>query len=116
MAQTSKTGTKAQDLRELAEEADRYFSSTGARVNSVKIETEAMALGHSAPIDSEPTLDSEGVFAISGRGGFAFRGNQGGFGSRGRGGGRGSRNQNQQRQPPKPITFCYYHAQFGVDA
>ena len=35
LAQTSKIGTKAADLRELALEADRYFASTGSRISSV---------------------------------------------------------------------------------
>ena len=116
LAQTSKTGISAKDLRDLAEEADRYFSSTGARVNAVTYQAETMSLGHSSSIDSEPTQDSEGVFAVSGRGGYAPRGNRGGFGSRGRGGGKGARNRFQQRQPHQPVTFCYYHAQFGADA
>ena len=115
LAQTTKTGITAKDLRELAEEADRYFSSTGARVNAVTDQVEAMSLGHSAPIDSEPSLDSEGVFAVSSRGSFAPRGDRGGFGSRGRGS-RGTRNRYQQRQLYKPVTFCYYHAQFGTEA
>ena len=35
LAQTTKTGTKAADLRELALEADKYFASTGSRISSV---------------------------------------------------------------------------------
>ena len=35
LAQSTKTGTKAEDLRGLASEADRYFASAGARISSV---------------------------------------------------------------------------------
>ena len=35
LAQSSKTGTKAEDLRGLALEADKYFASAGARIASV---------------------------------------------------------------------------------
>ena len=35
LVQTSKTGVKAEDLRELALEADRYFSSMGSRIAAV---------------------------------------------------------------------------------
>ena len=35
LAQTTKTGTTATILRELAAEADKYFASTGARITSV---------------------------------------------------------------------------------
>ena len=35
LAQSSKTGTKAEDLRGLALEADKYFASVGARIASV---------------------------------------------------------------------------------
>ena len=34
LAQSSKTGTKAEDLRGLALEADKYFASAGARISS----------------------------------------------------------------------------------
>ena len=35
LAQSTKTGTKAEDLRGLATEADKYFASAGARISSV---------------------------------------------------------------------------------
>ena len=35
LAQSTKTGTKAEDLRGLAAEADKYFASAGARISSV---------------------------------------------------------------------------------
>jgi hypothetical protein len=35
LAQTTNTGTKVADLRALAKEADKYFSSVGARILSV---------------------------------------------------------------------------------
>ena len=42
LAQTSKVGTKAADLRELALEADKFFASTGSRITSIT-ETEVNA-------------------------------------------------------------------------
>ena len=35
LAQTTKIGTKAADLRELALEADKYFASTGSRISAI---------------------------------------------------------------------------------
>ena len=35
LAQTPNTGTKVADLRVLAKEADKYFSSVGSRISSV---------------------------------------------------------------------------------
>ena len=102
-------------MRLLAKEADEYYESSGARVNALTNQAETMSIGPSAPIDTDPVLDSQEVFAISGRRGYAPRGSRGGFGSRGRGSIRG-KNQYRQRFPPKPVTFCHYHAQFGVNA
>ena len=98
----------------LAKEADEYYETSGARVNAVVNQAEAISIGPSAPIDTD-LADSQNVFAISGRGSYAPRGARGGFGSRGRGGSRG-RNQFRRRPAPKPVTFCHYHAQFGANA
>ena len=40
LAQTSKVGTKAADLRELALEADKYFATAGSRISSVQGSTD----------------------------------------------------------------------------
>ena len=102
-------------MRLLAKEADEHFESSGTRVNALTNQAETMSIGPSAPIDTDPALESQGVFAISGRGGYASRGTKGGFGSRSLVGSRG-KNQYRQRLPPKPVTFCHYHAQFGANA
>ena len=112
---TNMKASTVESMRLLAKEADEYYESSGARVNALTNQAETMSIGPSAPIDTDPVLDSQEVFAISGRGGYAPRGLRGGFGSRGRGGSRG-KNQYRQRFPPKPVTFCHYHAQFGVNA
>ena len=102
LAQTTKTGTTAAALRELAAEADKYFSSTGSRIAPVSV--------HENPLTTEESLDVD-VFAISNRGGAAPR-NAGGAnqsGPRGRGAKSG--------QSTKPsYTLCYYHARFGENA
>ena len=36
LAQTTKTGSSREDLEELAEEADRYFRSMGARISAIQ--------------------------------------------------------------------------------
>ena len=112
---TNMKASTVESMRLLAKEADEYYESSGARVNALTNQAETMSIGPSAPIDTDPVLDSQEVFAISGRGGYAPRGSRGGFGSRGRGGSRG-KNQYRQRLPPKPVTFCHYHAQFGANA
>ena len=111
---TNMKNSTVESLRRLAKEADHYYESTGARVNALSTETEAMSLGHPAPIDSNPALETNHeVSAISSRGGFAPRGARGVFGSRGRGGSRGgARNQSRNQ----PITICRYHAQWGEQA
>ena len=103
LAQTTKIGTTAKILRELAEEADRYFSSTGARISSIT--------APSAFIESSPSLNPESsneaeIFAISNRGGSGPQGS----GSRGQGGAR------QGPRPPTTYRLCFYHNQFGEKA
>ena len=116
LAQSKNIKTSTIDsMRLLAKEADEYYEASGARINAVTKQAETMSIGPSAPIDPELTYDSEGVFAVSNRGGFAPRGVRGGFGSRGRGGNRG-KSQYRQRPSHKPVTFCHYHAQFGANA
>ena len=111
---TNMKASTVDSMRLLAKEADEYYETSGARVNTLVNQTEAMSIGPSTPIDTDP-VDTQNVFAISGHRGYAPRGARGQFGSRGRGGSRG-RNQFRQRLPPKPVTFCHYHAQFGIDA
>ena len=111
----SMKASTVESMRLLAKEADQHFESSGTRVNALTNQAETMSIGPSAPIDTDPALESQGVFAISGRGGYASQGTKGGFGSRSRGGSRG-KNQYRQRFPPKPVTFCHYHAQFGANA
>ena len=43
LAQTTKTGTTAVALRELASEANRYFASTGSRVSTITAASASMA-------------------------------------------------------------------------
>ena len=111
---TNMKASTVDSMRLLAKEADEYYETSGARVNAVVNQAEAISIGPSAPIDTD-LADSQNVFAISGRGSYAPRGARGGFGSRGRGGSRG-KNQFRRRPPPKPVTFCHYHAQFGANA
>ena len=94
-------------LRALALEADQYYELSGARVNGIVEETEAMIFSPSAPTDTYNAEATDfGIFAISGRGGYTPRG-RGNFGFRGRGGRQGSRPSS---------TFCYYHARYGSQA
>ena len=103
-----------ESLRKLAKEADNYYESTGARINALAKETEAISIGPAAPIDSDSALESNHeILAISSRGGYAPRGARGGFSSRGRGGSRGAA-KNQLRN--QPLTICRYHAQWGEQA
>ena len=115
---TNMKNSTVDSLRRLAKEADHYYESTGARINALSNETEAISLGPSAPIDSDPAWEADHeISAISNRGGYAPQGARGGFGSRGRGGNRGgARNQFRQCQAPQPITICRYHAQWGEQA
>ena len=64
-------GTTIESLRALALEADRYFESSGAHVNAIVDESEAIPFsqGPSAPTDTDEAEDPEqGIFAISCRG------------------------------------------------
>ena len=60
-----------ESMRLLAKEADEHFKSSGTQVNALTNQAETMSIGPSAPIDTDPALDSQGVFAISGCGGYA---------------------------------------------
>ena len=97
LAQTAKTGTSPKDLRDLAEEADRYFSSTGSRISAITDPSASIASNSLLAIDTPSETD---VFAVSDRTGQRS-------GARGRG----------ARQGPRPsFTVCYYHGRFGDDA
>lgn len=86
LAQTRHTGTKAADLRELAKEADKLFTSDGSRISSVSYNT------------NYDTGETE-INAI------APRRNQNNGPSR--------RNQNPHRQgQQRSFTFCFYHSRF----
>ena len=131
LAQTSKIGTTAKILRELAEEADRYFTSTGSRISMIAettsstvsgqqtsettLEADSMAPSSSAAlIGPSPTHNFETspeVLAISNRGGYNPRSSRGGTGPRGRGGRKG---QGSQLTPK--YTLCQYHAAYGNNA
>ena len=39
LAQTTKTGTMAKDLRELAVEADKYFATAGSKISAISSAT-----------------------------------------------------------------------------
>ena len=106
LAQTTKIGTAAKTLRELADEADRYFTSTGARISTIS--ASSASTDSSLPLITETSTETE-IFAISNRGGTAPRGSQG-PGSRGRGGSR------QGFRTPKTFTICFYHGRFGDKA
>ena len=74
LAQTTKIGTAAKTLRELADEADRYFTSTGARISAIT--ASSASTDSRLPLIPETSTETE-IFAISGRGGTAPRGSQG---------------------------------------
>ena len=59
LAQSTKTGTKAKDLRELAAEADKHFTSVGARISSV---SETLSEGPNSSAFPQWNVD-----AVSGR-------------------------------------------------
>ena len=90
LAQTTKTGTTSAILRDLAADADKYFSSTGSRIASV-----------SPPIVlPPPQVQAEAeVSAVSNQGGNPRH-----------------RSQGPVRGPKPSFTFCYYHARFGDKA
>ena len=111
LVQTTKTATTAENLRELAEEADRYFLSNGSRISAVASPSNILVSSASTDPDPVSVGSTEAdVFAISGRGGSGPRGSHQSSGSRGRGGAR------QGFRPSKTFTFCYYHAKFGDKA
>ena len=61
LAQSTNTGNRAEDLRRLASEADRYFASAGARISSVS-ETSFVAEGPNSNASPQWNVD-----AVSGR-------------------------------------------------
>ena len=87
------TGTKRGDLRELAEEADRHFTSTGAMISAVMAR------------DEEYTVDAVSGRRTSGRGAAAGRGRA----TSGRGGLR-----NGGRVDGRDL--CFFHFRFRADA
>ena len=127
LAQTSKIGTTAKILRELAEEAHRYFTSTGSRISMIAettsstvsgqqtsettLEADLMAPSSSAASPTHNFQTSLEVSAISNRGGYNPRGSREGAGPRGRGGRKG---QGSQLTPK--YTLCQYHAAYGNNA
>ena len=103
LAQTTKTGTTATALRELATEADKYFASTGSRVTSIKAASASMAA-------TDLFLDTASEAEVSA---VTNRGNQ----SNGpRGASSGARGRGRQGQTRKTFTICYYHGRFGEAA
>ena len=90
LAQTTKTGTTSAILRELAADADKFFSSTGSRVASV-----------SPPVVLPPPqaqMEAE-VGAVSNQGGSPQH-----------------RSRGPVRGPKPSYTLCFYHARFGDKA
>ena len=104
LAQTTKTGTTAVALRELASEADRYFASTGSRVSTITAASASMAT-HDSLTD---TLSEAEIFAISNR--------RGQNSNDPRGASMGARGRGRQGQARPTFTMCYYHGRFGEDA
>ena len=125
LAQTTKTGTTAKDLRELAAEADKYFETAGSRISAISSATTVQAAGSSSQRwTSTPEshdwedhnvfeTDAE-VFAVS-RGGRGVQAQNGHFrGTRGsQPGGRGKRNR--LGNTPS-IIVCPYHLKYGDEA
>ena len=103
LAQTTKTGTTATALRELAAEADKYFASTGSRISSI-----TTALTSTATADSlvDAASDAE-VFAIT---------NPGNQSNGPRGASSGARGRRRQGQERRTYTLCYFHGRFGEAA
>ena len=90
LAQTTKTGTTSAILRELAADADKYFSSTGSRIASV-----------SPPVvlPSSQVQTEADVSAVSNQGGNPRH-----------------RSQGPVWGPKPSYTLCFYHARFGDKA
>ena len=116
LAQTTKTGTTAAALRELAAEADKYFASTGSRISGVASSSSVTPTpatydwGQAAT--PSPEADTE-VVAVASRGQYRGKTNRGGF-SRG-GQNRGGRSRSGLGTTPN-ITVCPYHLRYGEEA
>ena len=103
LAQTSKTGTKAGDLRELALEADKFFASTGSRISSITETGVHVGPGH----------EDSSVGAISRRPNFTAAGARNRDGT--------TRRSKTPRGPamedwPTLPGFCKYHSRYGANA
>jgi hypothetical protein len=60
LAQTTKTGSTREDLEALAEEADRYFRSMGARISAIGVSAFPVAAGLTQAHQSSPTSGLDG--------------------------------------------------------
>ena len=95
LAQTSKVGTKATDLRELALEADKFFASTGSRITSIM---------EASPVNASSTGTTNNRTRTTGR----SRTPPGSV--------TGSHFTSCKADCPTLPGFCKYHAHFGVKA
>ena len=103
LAQTSKVGTKATDLRELALEADKFFASTGSRISSI---TET-------GVHVGPGQEHNSVNAVSRRPNFPAAGARNRDGTTRRG--KTSRGPAMEDWPTLP-GLCKYHSRYGAEA